>query len=38
MCRARFSVGTWAELIDLEVNPVIEDAAAAQAATKVFGK
>lgn len=28
----------WADLIDLEINPVIEDAAAAEAAKRVFGK
>jgi len=31
-------VAEWADVIDLDVNPVIEDAAAAEAATKVFGK
>lgn len=28
----------WANVIDLEINPVIEDAAAAEAAKRVFGK
>ena len=31
-------VAEWADVIDLEVNPVIEDAAAAEAASRVFGK
>ena len=31
-------VAEWADVIELEVNPVIEDAAAAEAASKVFGK
>ena len=31
-------VAEWADVIDLEVNPVIEDAAAAEAAERVFGK
>ena len=31
-------VAEWADVIDLEVNPVIEDAAAAEAAKRVFGK
>jgi Protein of unknown function (DUF3303) len=31
-------VAEWADMIELEVNPVIEDAAAAEAASKVFGK
>jgi hypothetical protein len=31
-------VAEWADLIDVEVNPVIEDAAAAEAASRVFGK
>jgi hypothetical protein len=31
-------VAEWADLIELEVNPVIEDAAAADAASTVFGK
>jgi hypothetical protein len=31
-------IAEWAEVIELEVNPVIEDGAAAEAATKVFGK
>ena len=31
-------VAEWADVIELEVNPVIEDAAAAAAASKVFGK
>jgi hypothetical protein len=31
-------VAEWADVIELEVNPVIEDAAAAEAASRVFGK
>ena len=31
-------VNTWGELIDIELHPVIEDAQAAEAAAKVFGK
>jgi hypothetical protein len=31
-------VAEWADSIDLEVNPVIEDAQAAEAASRVFGK
>jgi hypothetical protein len=31
-------VAEWAELLDLEVNPVIEDAQAAQAAKNMLGK
>ena len=31
-------VAEWADVIDLEVNPVVEDAAAAEAASRVFGK
>jgi Domain of unknown function (DUF3303) len=31
-------VAEWGEIIELEVHPVIEDAAAAEAATRVFGK
>ena len=31
-------VAEWADLIDIEVNPVIEDAAAGEALSKVFGK
>ena len=30
-------VAEWAEVIELEVNPVIQDGAAAEAASKVFG-
>jgi hypothetical protein len=31
-------VAEWADVIDVEVHPVIEDAAAAEAASRVFGK
>ena len=31
-------VAEWADVLELELNPVIEDAAAAQAAANVFGK
>ena len=31
-------VAEWADVIELEVNPVIEDAAAAEAASGVLGK
>jgi hypothetical protein len=31
-------VNNWGELIDVELHPVIEDSAAAEAAARVFGK
>lgn len=31
-------VATWAEVLDLEVHPVIDDGQAAEAATRVLGK
>lgn len=31
-------VATWADLLEMEVNPVIEDAQAAEAASRVSGK
>ena len=31
-------VNNWGDLIDIELNPVIEDAQAAEAAARVFGK
>ena len=31
-------VAAWAEVLDVEVNPVIEDAAAAEGAAKVYGQ
>ena len=31
-------VNNWGDLIDIELNPVIEDAQAAEAASRVFGK
>jgi len=31
-------VNNWGDVIDIELNPVIEDAQAAEAASRVFGK
>lgn len=31
-------VAEWADVLELEVHPVIEDAAAAEAAAKIYGK
>jgi len=31
-------VNTWGDLIDIELNPIIEDAVAGEAAARVFGK
>ena len=31
-------VNNWGDLIDIELNPVVEDAPAAEAAARVFGK
>ena len=31
-------VNNWGDLIDIELNPVVEDAQAAEAAARVFGK
>ena len=31
-------VNNWGDLIDIELNPIIEDAQAAEAAARVFGK
>jgi len=31
-------IAEWAEVLDVEVNPVIEDAAAAEGAAKVYGQ
>ena len=31
-------VNNWGELIEVELNPVVEDAEAAEAASRVFGK
>ncbi|MGH9504430.1 MAG: DUF3303 domain-containing protein [Terriglobales bacterium] len=31
-------VAEWADVLDLEVNPVIEDASAAEGASRIYGK
>jgi hypothetical protein len=31
-------VNNWGDLIDIELNPIVEDAQAAEAAARVFGK
>jgi hypothetical protein len=31
-------VAEWGDLIDLQVHPVVEDTAAAEAASRIFGK
>lgn len=31
-------VNTWGDLIDIELNPIVEDAEAGEAAARVFGK
>ena len=31
-------VNNWGDLIDVELNPIVEDAQAAEAAARVFGK